>query len=77
MQTREVFADALSELVLKQPEEPLEFLIKYLQKRNKFQIYSIIGYPEQARINLVEDLAAEFNLKVVVVNNMEENRQEY
>ena len=30
MQTREVFGSALAELVLKQPEEPLEFLIKFL-----------------------------------------------
>lgn len=65
---KNTFQLALAELVLKQPDHPLDFLISYFQKRKKFMMYSVIGYPTKVREAIIDELASVYNLKVLKID---------
>lgn len=67
-QLKHIFQQALSELVLKQPENPLDFLIKHFQQKKKFMMYSVIGYPAKIREKIIDELASTYNLKVLKID---------
>ena len=62
---REIFQKAALELVCKQPDDPLNFLISFLSQRKKFRVFSVIGFPEETRREVVDEVASQFNLKIV------------
>ena len=43
---RPLFHELTKLLLLKKPEDPIQFLVDYLDKRNKRQIVSLLGYDE-------------------------------
>ncbi len=59
-QVRELLQNALTELVLKQPEEPLDYLIKYFGTKKHSQLYSVVGFPENIRKSMVWNLLENF-----------------
>lgn len=60
---RELFQKALLQLTLKQPEDPISFLIKHFGQRKKFQVYSIIGLPSDKLKRMADNIANENNFK--------------
>lgn len=64
-QVREKFQRALADLVLKQPEDPLEFLIKHFKQRRKFLMYSVVSVLDKERQAAVSDLSNQYNFKVI------------
>jgi hypothetical protein len=69
-QLKNLFQLALAELVLKQPEDPLSFLISHFQQKKKFMMYSVIGYPSKMREKIIDELASTYNLKVLKIDPM-------
>lgn len=67
-QVREKFQRAMIDLLVKQPEQPLDFLIQYFRKRKKFLVFSVLSILDKERENIVQDLAGEFNLKVIKID---------
>lgn len=64
---RDIMQEALKELLIVQPADPQAWLIDYFSTRKKFHIYSVIGYPEEKRTKMIEDMVSEHNLKVINV----------
>lgn len=64
---RDIMQEALKELLIVQPADPQAWLIDYFSSRKKFHIYSVIGYPEEKRTKMIEDMVSEHNLKVINV----------
>lgn len=67
-QIREKLQKAIAELVLHQPQDPLNFLIKHFEKRKKFLVFSVLSILDHERVKLVDDLAHQYNLKVIRVD---------
>ena len=64
-QVRELFQKAVGELAAKQPDKPLDFLIDFFRQRKKFRVFSVIGFEEETRKHVVEEVSSQFNLKVL------------
>lgn len=67
-QVREKFQRALAELVLKQPNDPIEFLSKHFKQRKQFLMFSVVSVLQKDRESVVQDLAHEYNLKVIKID---------
>ena len=68
-QVREKLQKALAELVLKQPDDPLEFLIKHFRQRKRFHLFSVVSILEKERKHVVDELAHQYNLKVITIDS--------
>jgi hypothetical protein len=52
-------------ILLKKPDDPIQFLIDYLEKRNKRQVICLQGYDEENRVKLAKNIANKYNYKVI------------
>lgn len=43
----------------------MQFLIDYLDKRNKRQVICIQGYDEEKRVKLAKNISIKFNYKLI------------
>lgn len=43
----------------------MQFLIDYLDKRNKRQVICIQGYDEEKRVKLTKNISIKFNYKLI------------
>ena len=72
-QVRELLQNALAELVLKRPDMPLDYLIKYFGTKKHSQLYSVVGFPESARQYVINDLLDRFRYERLELMTFEEN----
>ena len=57
-------------MLLKRPEEPINFLIDYIEKRNKRSVICVQGYDEEKRTKLATSLSNKFNFFLVNLNTI-------
>lgn len=62
---RPLFHELTKLLLLRKPADPIQFLIDYLDKRNKRQIVCINGFDEESRVKLSKNIGNKFNYKVI------------
>ena len=51
--------------MLKRPDDPINYLIDYIEKRNKRQIICIQGYEEEKRNKIATTLSNKFNFGLI------------
>lgn len=76
-QMRELMQNALLDLVLNQPEEPLDHLIDFIKARKSFKVFSVVGFPEEIRKSVLEEVADQHNLKIVKADPPVEEGQSF
>ena len=62
---RSRFSEFTKELLLKQPDDPISYLIEYLEKRTRRQIVCIHSFDEEARTRIASIVANKFNFKLI------------
>ena len=67
---RSLFSELTKELVVKQPEDPINYLIDYLFKRNKRQVICINGYDHENRVRVSNAVANKFNYKHINLSEL-------
>lgn len=63
-----MFVELTKELLLKRPDDPISYLISYLDKRTRKQIVCIQGYDDEDRTRLANITANKFNFKLIDVS---------
>ena len=56
-----MFSEYTKELLLKRPDDPIEYLISYLERRTRRQIICLQGYDNDERNKLATIVANKFN----------------
>lgn len=64
---RPLFSELTKRLLLSRPQDPLAFLIKYLENRNPKMVVCVQGYEDEKRNRLATALANKFNFSLVNV----------
>jgi uncharacterized Fe-S cluster-containing radical SAM superfamily protein len=52
-------------VLLNRPENPIEYLIAHLEKRNKRSVICVQGYEEEKRTKLATSLSNKFNFQLI------------
>ena len=60
-----MFSEFTKELLLKKPDDPISYLINYLEKRTKRQVVCLHCYDNEARMRLANIAANKFNFKLI------------
>ena len=63
-------SELTKELLLKQPDDPISYLIAYLEKRTKRQILCIHSFDEEARTRIANIVANKYNFKLIDMNQI-------
>lgn len=64
---RPLFSELTKRLLLSRPDDPIAFLIKYLENRNPKMVVCVQGYDEEKRGRLATALANKFNFSLINV----------
>jgi len=65
---RPLFAELTKELLLKRPNDPIAYLIEYIEKRNKRQFICLQGYDEERRSKIAITLTNKYNFFLINLN---------
>ncbi len=57
-------------MLLKRPDDPINFLIDYIEKRNKRSVICLQGYDEEKRTKLATSLSNKFNFFLLNLNSI-------
>ena len=71
---RSIFSDLVREVVLKRPENPIEYLINYLDKRPRRLIVCLQGYDDENRKRLAKIVSNKLNFKLIELSDIYNNK---
>ena len=73
-QVRPLFSDLIREVLLKRPENPIEHLIAYLDKRPRRLFICLQGYNDESRKRLAKIMSNKLNFKLIELSDIYGNK---
>lgn len=71
---RSMFGDLVRQVVLKRPDNPIEYLINYLDKRPRRLIVCLQGYDDENRKRLAKIICNKLNFKLIELSDIYGNK---
>lgn len=71
---RPLLADLVREVLLKRPENPIDHLINYLDKRPRRLIVCLQGYDDEGRKRLAKIMCNKLNFKLIELSDIYGNK---
>lgn len=67
---RPLFADLVREVLLRRPDNPIEHLIAYLDKKPRRPIVCLQGYNDEGRKRLAKIICNKLNFKLIELSDI-------